>query len=123
LYYDQPQSSSKLAKKLRKSSGGNGKPSDGSSRNSVGEESTSLSQMSLRPFSTVKKQESGGSGGEEYRATQDASAIAVNKRMEEGDDASSYPEMNDTSFHSENNSDSTGLFGPHMLRVQDIEDM
>ena len=123
LYYDQPQSSSKLAKKLRKNSGGNGKPSDGSSRNSVGEESTSLSQMSLRPFSTVKKQESGGLGGEEYRATQDASAIAVNKMMEDGDDASSYPDMNDTSFHSENNSDSTGLFGPHMLRVQDIEDM
>ena len=64
LYYDQPQSSSKLAKKLRMDSGGNGKPSDGSSRNSVGEESTSLSQMSLRPFSPMKKQESSGLGGD-----------------------------------------------------------
>jgi len=127
LYYDQPQSSSKLDKKLRMGSGGNGKPSDGSSRNSVGEESTSLSQMSLRPFSTMKKQESSGLGGDAYRATEDATTIPVNKMLEEGeegDDASSYPDMNDTSLHSEaNNSDSTGLFGPHMLRVQDIEDM
>jgi len=119
LYYDQSQSSSKLAKKLSKGGSGRGKPSDARSRNSAGEESASLSQMSLRPFSAVKKQESGGTGEEEYRRdSQDAPAVSENMMMEQGDDASSYPDMND-SYQSENNSD---LAGPHML-VQVIEDM
>ena len=122
LYYEQSQSSSKLAKKLSKGSSSRGKPSDARSRNSAGEESASLSQMSLRPFSTVKKQGSGGDREAEYRQDpQDISAISDNVMMEEGD-AESYPDMND-SYHSETNISDSGQFGPHMLRVQEIEDM
>ena len=124
LYYEQSQSTSKLAKKLSKGSSNNrGKPSDTRSRNSAGEESASLSQMSLRPFSTVKREGSGGDGEAEYRQDpQDISAISDNAMIEEGD-VESYPDMED-SYHSESNVlDSEQQFGPHMLRVQEIEDM
>lgn len=123
LYYEQSQTTSKLAKKLSKgSSNSRGKPSDARSRNSAGEESASLSQMSLRPFSTVKREGSGGDEEAEFQqGSQLVSAISDNMMMEEGD-VESYPDMED-SYHSESNVSDSGQFGPHMLRVQEIEDM
>ena len=124
LYYEQSQSATKLAKKLNKGSSNlRAKPSDARSRNSAGEESASLSQMSLRPFSTVKREGSGGDGEAEYRQDpQDIPAISDNAMIEEGD-VENYPNM-EGSYHSESNvSDSGQQFGPHMLLVQEIEDM
>jgi hypothetical protein len=122
LYYEQSEGNSKLEKKLSKpTSNSRGKPSDSKSRISAGEESASLSQMSLRPFSTVKKEACGGDGQAEYR--RDFQGVSADNIMMKEGDMESYPDMND-SYHSEtNNSDSGQLFGPHMLRVQDIEDM
>jgi len=112
--------SSKLAQKLsrRRMLGGSNEQSSSQSRQSV----ESLSNMSLRPFAPVKQQ-GGGAAGVRVPRAQDASALKGEEVLYDsgrGDDVS-HPEIDDDA--SANNSDLTGQFGPHMLRVQDIEDM